>query len=66
MKFRVSQWLDSSNLDVEEMPIVYGIQANKGNGNGWVHVAKDGEPLFFDTPEAAGEKLDELKARYAA
>lgn len=66
MKFRLSQWLDTSNKDAEEWPIMYGIQANKCDGKGWANVAEDGEPLLFNTPEAAGEKLKELRARYAA
>lgn len=66
MKYRVSRWLDTSNLDAEELPVVYGIQANQGDGKGWVHVAESGEALFFDTPEAAGEKINELKANYEA
>jgi len=66
MKFRVSQWLDTNNLDVKESPIVYGIQVNRGDGSGWLHVAENGEQLFFQTPEAAVEKVDELEARYEA
>ena len=44
MKFRISQWLDTSNDDVTEYPILFGIQAN--NGNGWAHCHSNGEPLI--------------------
>ena len=66
MKFRISQWLDTSNFDVEELPVVYGIQANKDDGKGWRNVAADGVPMFFDTLEAAGEKMEDLKAKHDA
>ncbi len=39
MKFRVSQWLDTSDMDVNELPVVYGIQVNKVDGRGWHHLA---------------------------
>lgn len=64
MKFRVSQWLDTSRDDVEEYPILYGIQANKEDGSGWIHLAEDGEPMCFDTPGKAGEKIKELERRF--
>lgn len=63
MKFRISQWGDFSNPDAEEIQTVYGIQANKGDG--WKHLAKDGEPLLFDSLEEAGNKLEELRAQYS-
>lgn len=64
MKFRVSQWLDTSNKEAHEFPVVYGIQAN--NGNGWQHAAENGQALMFDTAKAAALKIKELRKRYPA
>jgi len=61
MKFRVSQWVDTSNFDVEELPIRFGVQANKGDG--WRHVAENGEPLLFETAEDAARKISKLRER---
>jgi len=64
MKFRVSQWLDTSDDNARTYPTVYGIQCN--NGNGWQHVAEGGKALFFETAKAASEKITELEKRYCA
>jgi len=59
MKFRISQWLDTSDDNIEEYPTLYGIQAN--NGNGWQHCHMDGEPLIYSTLEEADKKIESLK-----
>lgn len=64
MKFRISQWLDTSDDEAEEYPIKYGVQAHQDGQ--WKHCHEDGEPLIYDTPEEAGTKMAELKERLAA
>jgi len=59
MKYRISQWLDTSDDDAEEYPILYGIQAN--NGRGWCHSYEDGEPLIFKTAKEAQSKIEALR-----
>ncbi|WP_353327603.1 hypothetical protein [Chitiniphilus shinanonensis] len=58
--FRVSQWLDTSDDEAEQFPIVYGIQRNVGSR--WVHCCEGSEPLFFETLDAASAKCDALNA----
>lgn len=64
MKFRISQWLDTSDMDVNELPVVYGIQVNKGDGLGWHHLAIDGEAAIYGTMQEADDKLKELRRQY--
>ena len=65
MKYRVSQWLDTSRMDLEELPIKYGIQGNKEEGKGWQHMAEDGKALIFDSSDEAAAKIKELQAKAA-
>ena len=65
-KLRVSQWIDTSRNDVEEFPILYGIQANKSDGRGWAHCYENGKALLFDTPEEAGEKIKQIRKQWGA
>ena len=60
--YRVSQWLDTSNLNLKSLPIRYGIQINQHEGNGWNHVAIDGVAAVFKNTSQAIKKIDELKA----
>lgn len=64
MKFRVSEWLDTSDDNAKTYPTVYGIQCNIGNG--WQHVSEEGKVLFFDTAKSASEKIADLQTRYCA
>lgn len=64
MKFRVSEWLDTSDDNAKTYPTVYGIQCYIGNG--WKHLAAEGKILFFDTAKAASEKIADLQKRYCA
>lgn len=51
LKYRAKDWLNTDTMEA-----VYGVQAHfKGS---WVHVARNGEPLFFDTEY---ERTDWLK-----
>ena len=59
MKYRISQWLDTSDDNAEEYPILYGIQGNVGNG--WQHCHMNGEPLIYSTHEEAANKIKSLK-----
>lgn len=59
MKYRISEWLDTSDDNAEEYPTLYGVQANCGDG--WQHCHEDGEPLIFSTSEKAQAKILELK-----
>lgn len=63
MEIRISQWLDTSKIDTDECPTMFGIQVNKKDGTGWHHVSQNGEALFFETVYEAGKKMDELKDR---
>ena len=59
MKYRISQWLDTSDDNAEEYPTLYGVQGN--NGNGWQHCHSGGEPLIFKTSKEAKQKIDEIE-----
>lgn len=63
MKFRISQWLDTSDDNAEEYPTLYGVQANKGNG--WQHCHNNGEPLIFKTIEETESKIAALRGMAA-
>ena len=63
MKFRISQWLDTSDDNAEEYPTLYGVQANRGNG--WQHCRKDREPLIFKTEEEAHLHVRALRGMFA-
>jgi len=63
MKFRVSQWLDTSKLDAEEFPEKYGVQV-KVNGR-WIHVSNDDGILIFDSSNEAAAKKAELEQKFA-
>ncbi|BBL69704.1 hypothetical protein [Methylogaea oryzae] len=66
MKLRISQWLDTSDEDAENFPVVYGIQINNGDGKGWLHCHENEKPLWFDTPEAESAKIAEIRAAHNA
>lgn len=59
MKYRVSQWLDTSNLKVESLPIRYGVQANVDGE--WKHCHRDGEALIFKTTNEAKACIAKLQ-----
>lgn len=50
--FRPSAWLDTSRMDLPELPIRYGVEA-RISARKWLPVARDGKPLIFDTEEEA-------------
>jgi hypothetical protein len=61
--YRVSQWIDTSPeaMDQEQATIVFGVQTKREQGGKWMHVAKDGKALFFDSAEKASEAIKELR-----
>ena len=61
IKFRMSQWMDTSDDNAKEYPMLYGVQANMGNG--WRHCHEDGEALIFDNMKEADKKIDELRLK---
>ena len=64
MKFRITQWLDTSNMAADILPVLHGVQAN--NGGGWAHCHEDGKPLIYKSLEEASAKMDELRERFKA
>ena len=63
MRFRVSQWLDTSDDNAKTYPIVYGIQIKIGSK--WQHVTENGEALIFKTAKEAGDKIEKIEADWA-
>lgn len=56
VKYRVHAWLDTSKIAdaIEELPLLYGIQAKAVGSRHWHHIAEDNKPLLFK--EAAEAK----------
>lgn len=61
--FCVSQWIDTSPeaMNKPQATIIYGVQTKRKPGGSWMHVARDTEPVFFDTHEKALAYCDELR-----
>lgn len=60
MKYRVSQWLDTSDLNAKSVPIRYGVQAKEDGV--WKHCHRDGDPLIFKTTNEAKACIAELES----
>ena len=55
---RVHPWLDTSAVVDGAFPTRYGVQVYAGGL--WRHLAVNGKPDIFDTPELAQASADEL------
>jgi hypothetical protein len=62
-QYRVCQWLDASEeaLDKPDWTIVYGIQRKAAAGSKWLHCARNGKPMYFESAAAASGEIDKLK-----
>jgi hypothetical protein len=63
-KYRVSQWLDTSeeSMSKPEADIVFGVQTQRFKGGAWMHVSQNGKALFFKTDEDATKACESLLA----
>jgi hypothetical protein len=66
-KYRVTAWLDTSEESMSKpvSTLVYGIQTRREKSGQWGNCATSQGPLFFNTPEQASAKCDELRKRDA-
>lgn len=67
-KYRVSQWIDTSEESMRKprVTILYGVQTQRLRAGAWMNVAKDGEPMFFDTLDKAAAACRELSNAHQA
>lgn len=61
-RYRISQWLDTSDENAESYPVVYGVQIY--HSGKWRNCSEDGKPLFYSSAEGAQQKIKELKAEH--
>ena len=66
-KFRVSQWIDTSEeaMNKPQAVFVYGIQTQREKGGRWMHCLDNAGPLFYATAKEGAEAIKEFAAQPA-
>ena len=59
-KYRVSMWLDTSQLVGQAGAVKYGVETQRCKGGGWMHCHDNGEPLIYDDSMAAANECARL------
>jgi hypothetical protein len=64
-KYRVSQWLDTSEqaMESEVGVVLYGIEQQSEPRGSWRHVGMSGKAMLFRERANASAKIDALKAQ---